>query len=57
VRRRVVAPTQQAPLAYVGEAATCALPAPITDPNKIARLDRRRNDRLGGVLHEYQHAA
>jgi transposase InsO family protein len=33
------------------------LPAPIADPDKIARLDIRRRDRLGGVLHEYRHAA
>jgi hypothetical protein len=34
-----------------------AVPAPITDIGRIARLDIRRRDRLGGVLHEYQHAA
>ena len=34
-----------------------AVPAPITDPDRIARLDIRRNDRLGGIIHEYQHAA
>ena len=33
------------------------LPAQVTDPNKIARLDIRRRDRLGGILHEYRHAA
>jgi hypothetical protein len=33
------------------------LPAPITDPVRMAHLDIRRHDRLGGVLHEYQHAA
>jgi transposase InsO family protein len=33
------------------------LPVPITDPDKIAHLDIRRRDRLGGILHEYQHAA
>ena len=33
------------------------LPSPIADPVRIARLDIRRHDRLGGVLHEYQHAA
>ncbi|WSX17837.1 integrase core domain-containing protein [Streptomyces sp. NBC_00988] len=32
------------------------LPPPITDPDAIARLDIRRRDRLGGALHEYQHA-
>ncbi|MCX4650213.1 MULTISPECIES: integrase [unclassified Streptomyces] len=33
------------------------LPAPIADPEKIAHLDIRRHERLGGTLHEYQHAA
>jgi hypothetical protein len=33
------------------------LPPPITDPDRIARLEIRRNDRLGGIIHEYQHAA
>jgi putative transposase len=33
------------------------LPPPMTDPGQIIRLDIRRGDRLGGVLHEYQHAA
>ncbi|GCB51512.1 integrase core domain-containing protein [Streptomyces sp. NL15-2K] len=33
------------------------LPPPITDPDAIAHLDIRRRDRLGGTLHEYQHAA
>jgi putative transposase len=33
------------------------LPEPITDPDTITRLDIRRRDRLGGVLHEYEHAA
>jgi len=33
------------------------LPAPIGDPVRLAHLDIRRHDRLGGVLHEYQHAA
>jgi transposase InsO family protein len=33
------------------------LPEPIADPGQIARLDIRRRDRLGGILHEYQHAA
>ncbi|GAB2792046.1 hypothetical protein GCM10027073_25320 [Streptomyces chlorus] len=31
--------------------------SPITDPDEIARLDIHRTDRLGGLLHEYQHAA
>ncbi|WP_327241457.1 integrase core domain-containing protein [Streptomyces sp. NBC_01320] len=33
------------------------LPTPITDPDEITRLDIRRRDRLGGILHEYRHAA
>ena len=33
------------------------LPVPITDPVRIAHLDVRRHDRLGGTLHEYEHAA
>jgi hypothetical protein len=33
------------------------LPAPTADPDKMAHLDIRRRDRLGGILHEYQHAA
>jgi hypothetical protein len=34
-----------------------SLPTPIADPDKMACLDIRRRDRLGGILHEYQHAA
>ena len=34
-----------------------ALPSPIYEPDTIARLDIRRRDRLGGILHEYRHAA
>jgi putative transposase len=33
------------------------LPEPITDPPTFARLRIRRNDRLAGLLHEYEHAA
>ncbi|MBM0236239.1 integrase [Micromonospora sp. ATA32] len=33
------------------------LPTQIADPAKMARLNIRRRDRLGGILHEYQHAA
>jgi hypothetical protein len=33
------------------------LPAPGADQALITRRDVRRNDRLGGVLREYQHAA
>lgn len=32
------------------------LPTPITVPDAIARLDIRRRDLLGGILHEYRHA-
>ena len=33
------------------------LPPPIADPDQIACLEVRRRDRLGGLLHEYEHAA
>ncbi|MEV4177052.1 integrase core domain-containing protein [Nonomuraea sp. NPDC049709] len=33
------------------------VPDPITDPERITDLKVRRRDRLGGVLHEYSHAA
>jgi putative transposase len=33
------------------------LPTPITNPDAIAQLNVRRHDRLGGLLHEYEHAA
>jgi putative transposase len=33
------------------------LPKPITDSNKITHLNIRRRDRLGGIIHEYEHAA
>ncbi len=33
------------------------LPQPITQPAQLDQLDIRRRDRLGGTLHEYQHAA
>ncbi|MFE2184724.1 integrase core domain-containing protein [Streptomyces sp. NPDC059455] len=33
------------------------LPPPIDDPDTLARLAIRRRDRLGGILHEYRHAA
>ncbi len=32
-------------------------PEPITEQARIIHLDVRRRDRLGGVLHEYEHAA
>ena len=34
-----------------------AVPEPITDPQRITDLDIRRHDRLGGIVHEYRHAA
>ena len=33
------------------------LPTPIADPHTMAHLNIRRRDRLGGILHEYEHAA
>lgn len=33
------------------------LPAPISDPDQLSHLDIDRRDRLGGILHEYHHAA
>jgi putative transposase len=33
------------------------LPQQITDPATITHLRIRRHDRLGGLLHEYEHAA
>ena len=33
------------------------LPVPLVVPDQIASLGIRRHDRLGGVLHEYHHAA
>jgi transposase InsO family protein len=33
------------------------LPQPITEAVQLDQLDVRRRDRLGGTLHEYQHAA
>ncbi|MFC9627888.1 integrase [Streptomyces mirabilis] len=34
-----------------------AVPEAITDPERMTRLNIRRNDRIGGVIHEYRHAA
>jgi putative transposase len=34
----------------------CLLPTPIADPDEMAHLNVRRRDRLGGILHEYEHA-
>ncbi|MGW6151570.1 integrase core domain-containing protein [Streptomyces sp. NPDC055144] len=33
------------------------LPEPISEPNRLTQLEVHRRDRLGGTLHEYQHAA
>jgi transposase InsO family protein len=33
------------------------LPQPIAEPTRINHLDIPRHDRLGGILHEYRHAA
>jgi putative transposase len=33
------------------------LPPPVTEPGRVTHLDIRRRDRLGGILHEYHHAA
>jgi transposase InsO family protein len=33
------------------------VPDPITNPERITDLNIHRRDRLGGVLHEYSHAA
>jgi transposase InsO family protein len=33
------------------------LPEPISDRGRLAHLNIHRRDRLGGVLHEYEHAA
>jgi putative transposase len=33
------------------------LPQPIVKPGRLGRLGIRRRDRLGGILHEYRHAA
>jgi hypothetical protein len=42
----------------VGNARPLAsLPEPIANPDRLARLNIHRRDRLGGILHEYQHAA
>jgi hypothetical protein len=43
------APDQAAPLRPASD--------PITGPGRITDLNIRRRDRLGGVLHEYSHAA
>ena len=34
-----------------------ALPSPIPEPGAATRVHVHRRDRLGGILHEYRHAA
>jgi putative transposase len=42
----------------LGQAAPLSLlPEPTTYPDRLTRLDIRRQDRLDGILHEYRHAA
>ena len=45
------------PIRVSATPAARSLPKPITDPDRLARLRIHRHDRLGGVLHEYQHVA
>jgi transposase InsO family protein len=33
------------------------LPTPIAEPGRLAQPNIHRHDRLGGILHEYEHAA
>jgi len=33
------------------------MPPPITGPDQISNLEIQRHQRLGGILHEYKHAA
>lgn len=40
-----------------GAAPLQPLPQPITDPGTVTLLRIHRHDRLGGLLHEYRHAA
>jgi hypothetical protein len=40
-----------------GAAPLRPLPEPITEPDRLVHLDVHRRDRLGGILHEYAHAA
>jgi len=42
-------------LTYLGVTNAVALLR--TDADRLSRLDIRRRDRLGGILHEYEHAA
>jgi putative transposase len=38
----------------IANAAVTSLALPFADPDQIGRLDVRRRDRLGGILHEYE---
>jgi hypothetical protein len=37
--------------------ATCPIAEPITKADRLAQLNVNRHDRLGGILHEDEHAA
>jgi transposase InsO family protein len=43
--------------ALQGAAPLRPLPPPITESGRLDHLTIRRRDRLGGILHEYHHAA
>lgn len=40
----------------LGQAGRRDVPAPIADPDRVNQLTILREDRLGGILHEYRHA-
>jgi hypothetical protein len=42
---------------FAGAAPIRPLPEPITQSDRLTHLNVRRHDRLGGILHEYQHVA
>ncbi|MGW9030891.1 hypothetical protein ACWGQ5_43900 [Streptomyces sp. NPDC055722] len=48
---------QKAPAFIANARPLHPLPVPIIDPEQIAHLDIRKRTRLGGILHEYEHAA
>jgi hypothetical protein len=48
---------QHRPHRTLHSAAPLRAPEPITGPDRLHRLDVHRSDRLGGILHEYAHAA
>jgi putative transposase len=49
--------SRQKTLCLASAAPLRPLPEPITEPDRLTHLDVHRRDRLGGILHEYQHAA